>query len=118
MEYVFVVIAIFGLIFLVSLIASDIRPEKRQTAKPDKVTSKERVESKDLKNPNDEIVSIVGPLDDAASVRRTYVSVFALLTSERRTNLIRYYEAKHRCGEIEAMKFAIMDRQNDEERYC
>jgi hypothetical protein len=54
---------------------------------------------------------------DTASIKRNYLNVFALLTSDRRTALIKYYEAKHGCGEIEAMNFAIIDRQNDEERY-
>jgi hypothetical protein len=31
--------------------------------------------------------------------------------------VIGYYQTKHHCSEIEAMKFANIDRQNDEERY-
>ncbi|MBR1070302.1 hypothetical protein [Bradyrhizobium liaoningense] len=112
MDYVLVVIAIFVLILLIA-----VSSEKRQQAQPDKVTSEQLSERRDSRISDDDIVSIINPLDDAETGRRTYADVFALLTSERRNALIKYYEAKHRWDEIQAMKFAILDRQNDEERY-
>jgi hypothetical protein len=59
----------------------------------------------------------VHPSDDATLTRRSFAKVFAFLPADRRAAVIGYYQTKHHCSEIEAMKFAIIDRQNDEERY-
>jgi hypothetical protein len=67
--------------------------------------------------PGADIVSIVDPLVDDASILRSFRSVFAMLTPERRTALIESYRQKHGCNESEAMRLAILDRQSDEDRY-
>ena len=104
MGYILIVIAVLFLICLAS------RPsDKSETA--DSPADRLRA------NPNDQIISIVSPLDDATSIRRTFRNVFTFVGPDRHAALISYYRAKHHCGEIEAMKFAIIDRQNDEERF-
>ncbi len=85
MEYILIVMAVFVLIFLVSRSS-----EKRQLAQTDNATE-QQAKSRHSSILNDEIISIVNPLNDAESVRRSYICVFALLTSERRTALINYY---------------------------
>jgi len=102
MGYILVGMAVLFVIYLAS--RSSNKPELAELA-----------ESGFPAKPNDQIISIVDPLDDAASIRRTFRSVF--ISRDRHAALISYYQAKHHCGEIEAMKFAIDDRNNDEERY-
>ena len=65
----------------------------------------------------DDIVSMVEPPNDNAATEKSFRTVFAIMTSERRGSIARYYMCKHRCGLHEAMRHAIVDRQNDEERF-
>jgi hypothetical protein len=64
-----------------------------------------------------DIASIVEPLNDNAAIEKSFRAVFAIMTSDRRDSIVRYYMRKHRCGTHEAMRHAIVDRQNDEERF-
>jgi hypothetical protein len=64
-----------------------------------------------------DIVSIIEPLNDGVAIEKSFQSVFAIMTSQRRDAIVEFYMRKHSCGTHEAMLFAIIDRQNDEERY-
>ena len=47
----------------------------------------------------------------------SFLRVFAIMTSRDHKRIIQFYRSKHGCGFVGAMKLAIIDRQNDEERF-
>jgi hypothetical protein len=109
MGYLLVGIAIIAILYLLSKSS-----ETKEQAQAGEAGSTERTGSGQLGGPTDDVVSIIDNLDDPVSVRRIYRSVFAFGDQDA---LIRYYQRKHSCGEVDAMRYAIADRQNDEERY-
>ena len=55
--------------------------------------------------------------DDDFAIEKSFRTVFAMMSSARRDGIVQFYMRKHSCGMHEAMRFAIVDRQNDEERF-
>jgi hypothetical protein len=60
---------------------------------------------------------LASPSSDQKSIERTFNSVFALITADRREALIDYYITKKRVGRVDAMLMAISDRQREENRW-
>jgi hypothetical protein len=64
----------------------------------------------------DDIVSITDDLSDPARVRRIFNNVF--FDKRTRESMIAYYRKKHRLNnDVDAMRYAIKDRENDERRW-
>lgn len=59
-----------------------------------------------------------GPSASSTSpTERQFRNVFAMMTEDRREDLIRYHRQKHECGREEAMRRAMEDRSRDESRW-
>ncbi|WP_213286746.1 hypothetical protein [Bradyrhizobium sp. sGM-13] len=112
MEYVVVIVVIFILIAWLTKSREEKSPAQKGIG-----ASEQPNQSGGLQKRNDDIVSIVEPLGDEASIRRSFRSVFAMLTADRQAALINFYRQQRGVDELEAMQIAILDRQNDEDRF-
>jgi hypothetical protein len=112
MEYIIVIVVVF---ILIAWLTNS--HEEKAPTESGMVASAYPDQSGGLQKRDDDIVSIVEPLGDEASIRRSFRSVFAMLTDDRQAALISFYQQRRGVDELEAMKIAILDRQDDEDRY-
>lgn len=55
--------------------------------------------------------------EDNAQIRRRFNNVFAMMSADRRRELVEYYKRSHSCDITTAMQMAIDDLRNEKERY-
>jgi len=55
--------------------------------------------------------------EDDARIRRRFNNVFAMMSADRRRELVEYYKRSHSCDITTAMQMAIDDLRNEQERY-
>lgn len=88
---------------------------KPKASAPPSVSRDEPTQPTVIESGDDNVVSITDSLDQ--NPERIFRSVFAIMPESRREDLISHYRRQHNCDRIEAMKFAVKDQQDDNQRY-